>query len=355
MKTETKIPNSFAPNKNYGYSLIEILIALVLGVMVTVGVFQIYISNKQSFHLTENQSRLQENARFALHFLTEDIRLAGYLGCASRGVTASNSLVTPTNFLYDINTPLEGSDWDAATSDWLPALDANIDNPAINSDDPAENSDIITIRRAETNSIDITLHPNSTSNLTLAGTGTPALANCDLAIASDCDAATVFQVSTFDTGTLVATHVVGGACVPGNSTTSLNESYAGGEIRPYRISTYLIRNFTNALGIDVPTLYRIEDGGNATPLVEGIERMQILYGVDSTGDGAANQYVSANPEPNWNQIVSVRITLLVQSIDDEVLSQDEAAYQFNDEDVPVADARLRRQFTTTIALRNLLQ
>jgi len=64
-------------------TLIEIMIALLIGAFLLGGVLQIFVSSKQTNRMQENLSRLQENGRFAMNFLTRDIRMAGYWGCHS--------------------------------------------------------------------------------------------------------------------------------------------------------------------------------------------------------------------------------------------------------------------------------
>ena len=85
--------------------------------------------------------------------------------------------------------------------------------------------------------------------------------------------------------------------------------------------------------------------------------MQILYGEDtpilSIYDGWANYYVPANNVVNWEKVVSVRVSLLVKSIDDNLAVQP-LAYTYNGTTSTPTDRRLRRIFTTTIALRNRL-
>jgi type IV pilus assembly protein PilW len=86
--------------------------------------------------------------------------------------------------------------------------------------------------------------------------------------------------------------------------------------------------------------------------------MQITYGVDSDGDGSANQYVAANngAVPNWTQVVSVRISLTARSVGenaDNLTIASNPPRPFNGSNV--TDRRLIRSFTTTIGLRNRLR
>ena len=51
------------------------------------------------------------------------------------------------------------------------------------------------------------------------------------------------------------------------------------------------------------------------PLAEGVERMELMYGVDTLpagGDGVADQFVF-DPGANWANVVSVRVILLVRT------------------------------------------
>ena len=61
-----------------GVSLVEIMVALTAALLLTVTVGQIYLANKQTYRLQEAQSRLQEDARYALDIFTRNIRMAGY-------------------------------------------------------------------------------------------------------------------------------------------------------------------------------------------------------------------------------------------------------------------------------------
>ncbi len=64
-----------------GFSLVELLIAMALGLMLTLGVLQVFLASKDSFVLQQRSAAMQENARFLLGRLAQDIRLAGQFGC----------------------------------------------------------------------------------------------------------------------------------------------------------------------------------------------------------------------------------------------------------------------------------
>ena len=68
-------------NKQNGFSIVELMVALLLGLFLVSGVTGMYISSKQTYRMTDNLSRLQESMRFSLEFMSQDIRMAGYLPC----------------------------------------------------------------------------------------------------------------------------------------------------------------------------------------------------------------------------------------------------------------------------------
>lgn len=96
--------------------------------------------------------------------------------------------------------------------------------------------------------------------------------------------------------------------------------------------------------------------GSATPgiIAEGIENMQILYGIDSDDDGIANRYVNAgNIGADTSNVVSVRIALLASTIDNSGTTDTGTYVLLNSPLIgPFNDNLLRRAFTRTILLRN---
>jgi type IV pilus assembly protein PilW len=108
-------------------------------------------------------------------------------------------------------------------------------------------------------------------------------------------------------------------------------------------------------------LYRSVNGGAAEELLEGVEDMQVFYGEDTDSDGVANRYVTAdvinapcasgaNPSC-WLRATSVRISLLVRTLDTNVTVAPQT-YYFSGAAVTASDGRLRRVFTTVVSLRN---
>jgi type IV pilus assembly protein PilW len=88
-------------------------------------------------------------------------------------------------------------------------------------------------------------------------------------------------------------------------------------------------------------------------LVQGVERMQIEYGVDLEGDRIVDDYRPAATVANWDRVLSVRIGMLVSSVQEYGTDRDERTYQvLNTQVPPPRDRRLRDVFTTTVGIRN---
>lgn len=327
-----KAPHPFSP-RQHGLTLLELLIAMTLSAFILGGVIQTFLGARQSYRVLEGLSRLQENGRYAIEFLDRDIRMAGFRGCNGKLSLAgtNNHLAAPTNYINDFETALQG--FDASGSNWLPAIDASITSPDTG-------SDVITIRRASETGHTVTAHAASGNPITLDSVS--GLNVGDSVLIADCSHAEVFSI------TAIAGNVVSHGGV-------LSNNYPSGELFPINTTSYYVRG---------NSLYRKIGGNGAQELIERVENMQILYGEDTdmnlaTGtspDYAANYYVPANLIANPRRIVSVRINLLAASPDDHVTSE-KAGYTFNGTTVAasnVADNRIRRGFTTTIAVRNRL-
>jgi prepilin-type N-terminal cleavage/methylation domain-containing protein len=69
-----------------GFSLVEIMVSLVIGMLILAGILTVYLGNFTSFRLNSQMARLQEDGRFAMNLLEEDLRMAAYAGCVRTGL-----------------------------------------------------------------------------------------------------------------------------------------------------------------------------------------------------------------------------------------------------------------------------
>ena len=83
------------PNQS-GFGLVEVMVALVLGLLVVLGITQIFVSSKQTYEVQDASARLQEDARYVLSRITQELRMAGMFGCLSLGSGSVSGV--PTEF-----------------------------------------------------------------------------------------------------------------------------------------------------------------------------------------------------------------------------------------------------------------
>ena len=69
------------PRCQQGFSLVELMISITLGLLLLLGVIQIFDSTRQANRVNDAVGQLQENGRIALELLSRDIREAGNVGC----------------------------------------------------------------------------------------------------------------------------------------------------------------------------------------------------------------------------------------------------------------------------------
>ena len=381
-------------NANFGFGVIELMIALVISMFLLAAVSAVYMSTKQTFNTSNNVARIQENSRFALHFMNQDLRMAGFAGC-TRNI---NSVLDTTASAYDSNL----YDPNQVVGGWEFAGTAPGDTYALTTLDPASasagswtgmgasaflhadlssrnlvpGSDVLVVKRANTplavrfdtswgpsgDEFDIRdgrpVDPANTSKRL------PPIDQFDLLVLSNCQQADLIQNTDSNPDSTGKLGRVAGTGVPGNFnpvSNPLSQAYDDAtDIYAFTSQAYFI-----APGNDGnPSLFRLSfssgqpAAGEEQELVEGVENMQVLYGEDTTGDGVANKYITADDVVDPAQIVAVRIGLLMRAVSHNEDFIDESQKQFfiadNIEVQPIVDPNhLRYVASSTIQLRNL--
>jgi len=309
-----------------GFSLIELMIAMTLGLLIMTGLTSIFVKNSLARSEIERSNRQIESGRYAMALLTEDLRMAGFMGTFNPYET----IILP-------NAPPLGADTapvTAAMSSLPDPCDASVANlrksfffHVQGYDDPATmpscladarpGSDILVVRRA---------------NACVAGP-TPE-AGCDAVITG----APYFQSSNCYQATELAFHNdllpakdYQAYFVLDTDAASLNRHAIDcttlADYRRLRTHIYFVAN--NNVGTDgIPTLKRAELGAGGytiVPLVEGIETLQLEYGVDANDDGVVDDF-TANPDlyngctgatclSNWLRTYAVKVNLLARNVE----------------------------------------
>ncbi len=104
------------------------MIALVLGLVLTSVVVQIYMSNRKTYQIQDGLARLQESARFIKFTLGTDLRMAGYQGCLNnKSVTVNNLIAAPTEDTTLANDQVLHGYEGGTSSTWTPTLPSGVD------------------------------------------------------------------------------------------------------------------------------------------------------------------------------------------------------------------------------------
>lgn len=351
-----------------GFSIIELMLALGLGLVVVTGIVQLFIGNSQTSALIGGQARLQENARFAFDFISRATRRAGYFGCSPEAQNIVRGLVGDYNLLpeYDITQFIDGHQSNGDGT-WTPPLtglpggtpgNTNI-SPAGEIDTALldDASDVLVVRNLQEpgQKLTQTLQPLANPVVTAPG-GNPGFAVGDIVMVADCEQGAVFRVTGLNVAGNTATvlHAAGAGFFDNAVTVSspvgvvpFTLSFLGRSYGPEAVvgaveATYFFiapstrtdnqGNFPLALWQKVGSVGPVE-------LIQGVDTMEILYGVDTTlADGIPNpnQYLTFDAVPNTSQIVAIRVTLGVNSVD--AVTDD--------------GNRLTRTFSKTILVRN---
>ncbi len=326
-----------------GLTLVELMVALVMGLVLLGGVVTVFVANKETYRVQDALARIQENGRFSLSLLTRELRTSGLMGCSTlkplskpRNTVRDGSLFPAGSRFADYERPVDGFEA-ISTSTWSPPLDPQF---AGLTPQPAGGNDVLLVRVVDGNEERVASHGATTAPLVVQGAS--RLQVNDLAIVSDCQGAAVFQVTGVSGSTI--THGVDlGKQYPSAATVA--------EVQEIRNTAYYVAPSNVSAE---PALWRWDGINAAQEMAEGIERMQVRFGVDINGDQAVDQYDTANQVEtanNWGNVISVRISFVVRSPDQNV-TDGAQTYVLDGTPQTAADSRLRQVFTTTIAVRN---
>ncbi|MCP4128533.1 MAG: hypothetical protein GY753_15940, partial [Gammaproteobacteria bacterium] len=306
-----------------GVGLVEIMVAMAIGLFLTGGLIQVYLANKRSYDTAEGLSRMQENLRFAAEIVAKDIRMAGFMPCRQTDKVANVvNRSTDTDWYLDFfNLAVGGYDGDhtdddtGATDHGKAGIPSATGSPYTNH---VTDTDIVVTLRGGEDSYSVVHHKASDAEFKLNTTHN--LYDGDIVMVCDLTNAAILQISTADSSSVTIDYEIGGS--PGNSTVALGSPV--GTAYEYGPDSHLVTFSPRAYFIGTNSrggrsLYRatLEYSSLGVPamgadeVAEGIENMQLLFGVDTSGDNNANKYVRADEVLDtgvtWNDVVSVRL------------------------------------------------
>ena len=341
------------------------MIAITIGLGLLAGLTTVFVNSSRSQSELARASQQIENGRFAIQTLQDDIWHAGFYGRhVAYTTTAPTALPDPCSTNLDTGTPsptplqnalmfaVQGYNDPASVPSGLTCLSAN---------DFVANSDIVLVRRAESRAVALTaLAANTIYLQSVAEAYNPTTLQAMKPVLAKGNPSTTFSQASPTTGEL-------------------------GEIRRYRVHIYFVApcsvpagggaNCTGSGddgGKPIPTLKRLELGPTGAfqvvPLVEGIERLQVEYGIDTpltglptgapyAGDGMPDAYI-ADPTPaQFSQVVALRLFLIARATETSVNYTDTKSYDMGLHGT-VSGAALggqykRHLFTTVVRLQNV--
>ncbi|WP_374972679.1 PilW family protein [Spongiibacter marinus] len=338
-------------NAQRGFGLIELMIAITLGLILSTAIIQVFLASRTSYQLQESLSMIQENARFGMHFMGREVRMAGYMGCNSVGNIDVNVIAKPATYAADF-VPVKGED-DVGAGHNLGAV---------------EGTDTIQILRGGDGSVRLTgnLAPNN-ANVQIED-NTYNIAKGDYVLISDCTSADIFRVTNTPKesgkGTATLTHGNGS-----NTSNRLSKIYGGdAEVFGFEVTHFFVRDTgrDTAGGRPVLSLYSQQratgSGGSmaaAVELVEGVENLQIVYGLDTDNDRAIDSYADASAVTDWQQVVSAKLELTLVANDEGVVGRTgsvdaQSVYDSSGQLLSNTDGRMRQVFSSVFAIRNRL-
>jgi type IV pilus assembly protein PilW len=331
-----------------GFSLIELMVAMLIGVLVLTGVIQVIFNSKRSYVDNQEIAFIQDNTRYALDIIAKDFRSAGYRGCANN----------EPNLVNVINNASVASIADAFALQSLTAFEGQTPANIVNYNTlPAPDS--ITLRTVSNeNEIKLRAHSPQASTLTTWQNITYPVGTPLVVVDTSCQSVALIMADNVAAQTITygASKNCSSALTsvdPFNCTTavqprSVKPLSSGASIFPYVANTYFIgasntlanmpalkRRFINVAAGDIS--YSTEE------IAQGVENMQITYGVDADQNNAIDGiFVDANvitAGNNWNRVVAMNIVLTLRS-------------NLRVGNTGQADGYLRRTVASTISLRN---
>jgi type IV pilus assembly protein PilW len=359
-----------------GLSLVELLIAMALGLLLTLGVTQIYLGSSVTYRQTQGFAHAQESSRFVSAILTPALRSAGSFGCLPQANRPLDSEIDPQlntdlNLTVPLGEALRGWEYtgtgpnDSITlaggalatpsaGNWASGT-AGTNLPASLAGRVVTNSDVVIVNAITPTPATVNAVTGTTgTSISLTGASGINVNHVVLAT-SDASSGACFSGGLFQNSDDAPDSSI---TMAGGNTPGL--SY-GPDTRVYEFTqmAYYIGQGTNG----EPALFRrlmtpLED---PQELISGVETFQILYGIKSAGsNNAADDYVTADQvAPNdWNSVVSVRFSVMTRSPDDVLDEENDRSFNILGSEVTQAsngDRRARLVSVGTTALRRILQ
>ncbi|ROQ22373.1 PilW family protein [Gallaecimonas pentaromativorans] len=331
--------------KQRGFSLIELMIAMTLGLVMAAAISAVFVASKRGVRSTEQVGELQENASFALRLISEDLRQANMLGP-----------MTGTPLIINTNTELNGVTVQGGSD----CLGGGVNNASLPRDTAPAGSFLM-------------LWGGIAANGVMTCLGSTAINGTDILQVKRL-AGPVATAATWQTGKvyLLANNNNARFWLGSTAADFAAPPITNGEYWPYLHHVYYLANEVRGT-TTVPVLKRrflSASASDCSPgvapcmadetLVEGVERFHILYGIDTDDDAMPNFYASADnvTDADWigsdgQRVVSARIYVLVRTVREDSNYTSAVSYTLGDQAAYTPGDHFRRLLLqTTVTLPN---
>lgn len=343
MQNRFHAQRSLMSHRQQGLTLVETMVAITLGLILTIGIVQFFVGSKRSYQMQESSNALQENGRYAMRAVTDGLRLADHWGGVD-GADVNTSLPSVSGFggcdnAWILNAAEALKGYEGASTSPLP-------NGCIDDADYVPDSDVFAVRYADGDYVDTATVKSGTN---------PSEIWVRSAVGRR---AALFKGADI-------------ANLPADLYDAADEDATGLYNYRYRITAYFLRPCTTKSGTvcsntddngsPLPALTRLTLNGTRLEeqtLVSGVEQMQLEYGMDTNQDTNVEYYATATEVEaanQWNRVSSVRISLVVRGEERSKLPDTNtytlpSGYTFT----PTGDAQYypRKVFTTVVQIRN---
>ncbi|MGX9462380.1 PilW family protein [Shewanella sp. A14] len=326
--------NKIHKNPQSGMSLVELMVAMVISLFLSAGIFTMFSMSSTNVTTTSQFNQLQENGRIALTILERDISQLGFFGD-----------ITGTELILGSNTILDNT---IAVAD--DCIGAGLNNASLPNNQPAH------FRR-------LWGYENGVSADSLACLGAAQVSpNTD-----------VIQIKRFIGPSIGlgdgTDSPVGDSSRFSVSTTSTQAIFFNGvdpslDLANSRVWEYQQHVYFIDIEKGIPILSRktLTSKGmkNDEQLVEGIENIRFLYGFDNNGDSTPDSYIPASSvtplmwdNETFQRLVAIKIFILVRSVQSDNSYTNNTTYQLGDKEIgPINDNFRRKVLSTTVVLEN---
>ena len=295
-----------------GFTLVELMIAMILGLVVIAGVTSVFLAAQRTFRTNDALSEVQDNSRLAFELMARDMRMAGLTGCANQG-----------HMVNVLNN--QGTAWWANWANSVHGYDSAQDDPAVTTGSATgqrvAGTDSLQLIGAANSNLSVK-EPGESSAYTFTLNETGAdLQSGDIVLLCDPGQSAVLQIHTYTPASATFDYIASGSTT-GNSSTILDYTGPGvptaipypanSQIASYNAVDWYIGN--NSAGSS--SLYRISlqnVGGVPTPvaqeMVRNVTGMTLTFLDPTTG----SDFVAPSAITDWTGVTAVRVQFTLQS------------------------------------------